>query len=171
MAKEQQTLVIGIDVGTSGVRAVAASATGEVGAEAEYPLSSDRRAAGGVHEQIPEDWWSAVCHCTQQIARRLDESAGACLAGVAVTSTSGTLVVTGPTGRALRPALLYDDSRGAKIVETLNRQASAGPSPRTPRFFRSWPSPFFRLEGFTRRAQGSAATHPRPWVPRSWDQA
>ena len=127
MAKERRTLVIGVDVGTSGVRAVAASAAGKVDAEAEHPLSSDRRDPGGVHEQSPEDWWNAVCQSTQQIIKSLNESGSATpIAGAAVTSTSGTLVVTGPTGRPLRPALLYDDSRGGEIAATLNRQAAPG---------------------------------------------
>ena len=127
MAKEQQTLAIGIDVGTSGVRAVAVTATGEVCAEAQHPLLSDRRDTGGVHEQSPDDWWSAVCQSTQKISKSLNESGSATyIAGVAVTSTSGTLVVTGPTGRPLRPALLYDDSRGGEIAATLNRQAARG---------------------------------------------
>ena len=127
MVNEQRTLVIGIDVGTSGVRAAAVSAAGEVYAEAEHPLTSDRRATGGVHEQSPDDWWSAVCQSTRKIIKTLNESGRASyIAGVAVTSTSGTLVVTGPTGRPLRPALLYDDSRGGDIATTLNSQAAPG---------------------------------------------
>ena len=127
MVNEQQTLVIGIDVGTSGVRAVAASAAGEVQAEAEHPLSSDRRDTSGVHEQSPEDWWSAVCQSTRKIIKSLNESGRRnYVAGVAVTSTSGTLVVTGPAGRPLRPALLYDDSRGGEIAAMLNSQAAPG---------------------------------------------
>ena len=45
------------------------------------------------------------------------------VAGVCVTSTSGSLVVADAEGHPLRPAILYDDSRGAAIAETLNRQA------------------------------------------------
>jgi xylulokinase len=44
------------------------------------------------------------------------------LRGVAVTSTSGSLVVADAEGHALRPAILYDDGRGVEIAEELNKQ-------------------------------------------------
>ncbi|MGH2969664.1 MAG: FGGY family carbohydrate kinase, partial [Solirubrobacteraceae bacterium] len=51
--------LVGLDVGTSGVKALAVSETGEVLARAEagYPLSTPRP---GWAEQDPEDWWRAT---------------------------------------------------------------------------------------------------------------
>ena len=51
--------LVGLDVGTSGVKALAVSQTGEVLARAEvgYPLSTPRP---GWAEQDPEDWWRAT---------------------------------------------------------------------------------------------------------------
>ena len=128
MTSKIECALLGIDVGTSGVRAVAASPVGELLAEAEAPIRCDHRAAGGIHEQDPDEWWRAVSSVAQRIVRNLKESSGkADLRGVAVTSTSGTLVVTDAEGRPLRPAILYDDARGAEIAEELNqRTASPG---------------------------------------------
>ena len=52
-------MLVGIDVGTSGVKALALSETGEIvgRAEREYPLSIPRP---GWAEQDPEDWWRAT---------------------------------------------------------------------------------------------------------------
>jgi xylulokinase len=51
--------LVGIDVGTTGVKAISISETGEVlaRAEEEYPLSIPQP---GWAEQDPEDWWAAT---------------------------------------------------------------------------------------------------------------
>jgi hypothetical protein len=53
------TALVGIDVGTSGVKALALTPEGEIvgRAEREYPLSIPRP---GWAEQDPEDWWRAT---------------------------------------------------------------------------------------------------------------
>ncbi len=99
--------VIGVDVGTSGVRALAATPGGDVLAEATRLLGRARPAADGTHEQNPEDWWREVCAVLREVAAQGGE-----VAGVAVTSTSGSLVVTDAEGQPLRAAMLYDDCRG-----------------------------------------------------------
>ena len=53
MATEAATVVIGIDVETSGVRAVAADAAGTVVAKAACPSFSDRGVREATHEQNP----------------------------------------------------------------------------------------------------------------------
>jgi len=52
------TALVGVDVGTTGVKAIAISPEGEVLARAErgYPLSTPQ---AGWSEQDPGDWWSA----------------------------------------------------------------------------------------------------------------
>jgi D-ribulokinase len=111
--------VIGVDVGTSGVRALAVTPSGEVLAEATRPLESARPAAGGTHEQNPQDWWNQVREVVQEVAARGGE-----VAGVVVTSTSGSLVVTDAGGQPLRAAMLYDDCRGEPGATGLNASYS-----------------------------------------------
>jgi len=134
MKSERNRAVVGIDVGTSGVRGVAVSPDGAILAEGDEKIRRDHRAAGGIHEQDPEEWWEALCCVGRAIARTLKEKSGeAELRGVAVTSTSGSLVLADGEGRALRPAILYDDARGVEIAKQLNKQggthgAALGPS-------------------------------------------
>ena len=110
MKSDNKCALVGIDVGTSGVRGVAVSPAGELLAEAEEKIRQDHRAAGGIHEQDPGEWWEALCSVGQDIVKSLkDKSGDVELRGVAVTSTSGSLVVADAEGRVLRPAILYDD--------------------------------------------------------------
>jgi sugar (pentulose or hexulose) kinase len=114
-----RTVVLGIDVGTSGVRVIAASEDGAVLAETSCPLHGHRPAPDR-HEQRPEDWWAAVCAACRELAVKVE------VAGLAVTSTSGTLVVTDAAGEPLRPALMYDDGRARAAAEGIN--AASGES-------------------------------------------
>jgi sugar (pentulose or hexulose) kinase len=121
--------VLGIDVGSSGVRSIAVTATGEVLAEARAPLS-DLPATGAAHEQDAADWWSAVCETAQELRRILEaEVQWHHLAGMAVTSTSGSLVLTDAQGEPVRPAMLYDDGRAGAVASELNRHLPAGEVP------------------------------------------
>lgn len=108
-------VVLGIDVGTGGVRAVAVDEAGTLVAEAEAGLVSDRH-EGAAHEQEPGDWWAGVC----KVSRLGDFE----VAGVAVTSTSGTLVLADACGSPVRPAILYDDGRSAAVGAALGVNAS-----------------------------------------------
>ena len=98
------TTLVGLDVGTTGVKAIAITPEGEVIAAAEepYPLSTPYP---GWSEQDPEDWW------------RASEKALACLgANAARVGLSGQmhgLVCLDEHDRVLRPAILWNDQRTA----------------------------------------------------------
>ncbi len=93
---------IGLDVGTSGVKAVAISEDGRVLASAEesYGLSTPRP---GWAEQDPEDWWQAAEACLARLP------AGP----VGLSGQMHGLVVLGADDRVLRPAILWNDQRTA----------------------------------------------------------
>ncbi|MFE6131153.1 FGGY-family carbohydrate kinase [Streptomyces sp. NPDC056437] len=95
---------MGIDLGTQSVRAVVATDDGAVLGSGSAPLTGRRD--GVRHEQSPDDWWSAVCTAARE-ALRDDHRPRA----LAVCSTSGTVLLADRNGRALSPALMYDDGR------------------------------------------------------------
>jgi xylulokinase len=105
--------LVGIDVGTSGVKALALSPTGDVLArvEKEYPLSTPQP---GWAEQDPEDWWAA----TQSA---LDEL-GVEPASIGLSGQMHGLVVLDAEGRVLRPAILWNDQRTAAECEEIERR-------------------------------------------------
>jgi len=124
MVPEIPAVVIGLDVGTSGIRALAVTARGVVLAEGEAGIT-DNRAQGSIHEQEALEWWRAVCQTLRRVVDKLrEEAASTSTVGIAVTSTSGSLVLADSTGFPVRPAILYDDGRGASIAEDLNRSLS-----------------------------------------------
>src|SRR5262245_1503067 len=95
--------LIGLDVGTTGVKAIAISETGEVlaRAEEEYPLSIPQP---GWAEQDPEDWWAAT--------ERALGSLGVEDVPIGLTGQMHGLVLLDAAGRVLRPASVWS-GRGA----------------------------------------------------------
>jgi xylulokinase len=97
--------LVGLDVGTSGVKALAVSPEGEVLSRIEevYPLSTPQP---GWAEQDPEDWWRAT-------ESALAGLAVADIAGIGLTGQMHGLVVLDEGERVLRPAILWNDQRTA----------------------------------------------------------
>jgi len=114
---------IGIDLGTSGLRAAVLDATGMPVAQLHEPIPAAQR-RGDRSEQDPELWWQAVRRLLQRLAHTLPRAPVA----IAVDGTSGTLLTMNANGRPFGPALMYDDARAGVQAETLRRiapQASA----------------------------------------------
>ena len=107
------TLLAGIDVGTTGVKAVAITPDGEVVATEEegYPLSTPRP---GWSEQDPEDWWRAA----QAVIDRLPSRE----VRLGFSGQMHGLVCLDGRDRVLRPAILWNDQRtGAECAEIEER--------------------------------------------------
>ncbi|GAA1732686.1 xylulokinase [Brachybacterium phenoliresistens] len=97
-------LLLGIDVGTSGVKVVLSDRDGALvrdGAR-RYPTSVDAR--GGA-EQDPGAWWTALTELTRSLIGPEP------IAGVAVTSQAPTLVPLDAEGEPAGPALTWLDRR------------------------------------------------------------
>jgi xylulokinase len=97
-------VLVGIDVGTTGVKALALSPTGEVlgRAEREYALSTPKP---GWSEQDPDDWVRAADAAAAEL--------GVELAACGLSGQMHGLVVLDENGEVLRPAILWNDQRTA----------------------------------------------------------
>ncbi|MEV6284076.1 FGGY family carbohydrate kinase [Kribbella sp. NPDC051770] len=99
---------IGVDLGTQSVRAVLVDSSGDVLSRASRPLTSRR---GEVwHEQDPREWISTVEQVLAEVTPYGE------VEGLAICSTSGTVVLTDRDGRPVSPALMYDDARAAGFL-------------------------------------------------------
>jgi xylulokinase len=107
---------LGLDLGTSSAKAVVLGTGGQVLAQASagYPVTS---AADGYAETDPACWWSAVTAC----AREAVHAAGARPSAIGLSGQMHGLVMTSPDGGALRPALLWADSRATGCLRAYRR--------------------------------------------------
>jgi xylulokinase len=98
--------LVGIDVGTTGVKAIAIDEQGKVlaGAERGYVLSTPQP---GWAEQSPEDWWAAAEAALAEV------SAGREVAGIGLSGQMHGLVCLDARDRVIRPAILWNDQRTA----------------------------------------------------------
>jgi xylulokinase len=105
------TILIGLDVGTTGVKAVAITPDGEIVASAEesYPLSTPQP---GWAEQDPEDWWRA----SQKALAALPEGP------IGLSGQMHGLVALGDGDRVLRPAMLWNDQRTGEECAEIERR-------------------------------------------------
>ena len=115
----EHPLFVGIDLGTSGCRAVAVDREGGVHAEAGVAMPLPRR-EGDRSEQDPAIWRDAVNAVLARIAQQIDPASAHALA---VDGTSGTLLLADEAGAPLTPALMYDDGRSRAEAELIARIA------------------------------------------------
>ena len=97
------TTLVGLDVGTTGVKALAISPAGEVLARAqeEYAVSTPEP---GWSEQDPEDWWRASEAALARVS-------GGEVRAIGLAGQMHGLVALDERDRVLRPAILWNDQR------------------------------------------------------------
>lgn len=109
-------LLVGVDIATAEVRAVAVDADGLSHAAARAALPPPTSPRPGWCEQDARAWWPAVAAATAEVTQRLG-TARRGVRAVAVSATSGTVVALDATGAPLGPALLYSDQRATQEAE------------------------------------------------------
>ena len=109
--------LLGIDVGTTGVRATVFDETGRVLADASSPCPYTP-AGPGRAEASAEGWWNEVRVVCARVGTQTELAR---VAGVGVTGQAPTAVLVDGDGRELRPAILWLDVRAdreARSIET-----------------------------------------------------
>jgi xylulokinase len=103
------SFLLGLDIGTSGCKAVLIAPDGAVRSEAtsEYPMAVPRP---GWAEQNPEDWWEATVASIKQV---LAHAGGDRVTGIGLTGQMHGLVMLDEAGKVLRPCIMWNDQRTA----------------------------------------------------------
>ena len=109
-------VVLGIDIGTSGVKVLAVDPGGAIVAHGAAPLPNPVAVDAG-REQDAELWWQASETAIRDALAILRD---ATVVAVSVDATSGTIVPVGPGITPLRPGLMYNDGRASRQVARLN---------------------------------------------------
>src|SRR5690349_19173448 len=98
--------ILGIDLGTSSVKVAAVARGGEVLAR---PSGSDPRRWRTPTQAEPDtdDWWAAVRQAVREVGRVTDRAPLA----IGLSGQLHGLVLSDADGEALRPAIVWADSR------------------------------------------------------------
>jgi len=106
--------LLGIDVGTTGTKTLLFSENGELLGHAyrPYGLSTPKV---GYSEQNPEDWWQAVTETVREVCE--GKSVGKDVAAISLSLQGGTLAAVDKDGKAVRPAMVWNDARCTKEKE------------------------------------------------------
>jgi xylulokinase len=149
------TTLIGIDVGTTGTKAVLLDETGmRLGQYARtYPIA---RPQPGYAEQNPDHWMAAVTEALATFARGHDLSG---LKGIGIVSQVNTHVFVDGSGKALLPAIVWQDGRSAPDAATLEAQVTT--AQKTAWF--GGPIPIDASHALSRMAH-VARVHPDMWA-------
>ena len=110
---------LGIDVGTSAVKALLVDEDQHVLAEASEPLTISRPQPLW-SEQNPHDWWSAVEHAVSAL-RAAASNDFAAIHGIGLSGQMHGAVLLDRNREVLRPAILWNDGRAHAQCETLER--------------------------------------------------
>lgn len=113
--------LIGIDVGTTAIKALLIDASGQRLAEFSRPVAM-ARSAQGLAEQNADDWYDGVLAALSAFADGHDLSG---LAGIGICSQVNTHVFVDGAGQALRPAFTWQDTRCAADAAALDAQVTA----------------------------------------------
>jgi xylulokinase len=109
------SVLLGIDVGTTGTKALLLDSEKGVVAEAERPNQLHSINPGWAEEDTDE-WWTNVCATTRELVAGVD------VAGIGVTGMVPCTIPLGAGGQPLRWSIQQNDARSVDEVEELNRR-------------------------------------------------
>jgi sugar (pentulose or hexulose) kinase len=107
----KSAVLIGIDIGTQGVRAIGMADCGELIASAQRSFTQRQ-----LHEeQDPQQWWFMLIATLQSLVKEMGKLVSFDrIKALSATSTSGTVIPMNHHNEPLGPALMYSDSRSAE---------------------------------------------------------
>jgi len=117
------TFLLGIDVGTTGSKALLVDPDGTVRASAttEYPMFTPQPLWA---EQNPADWWVATVTSIRQVLEKGDVRPDQ-VAGVGLTGQMHGLVLLDAAGEVLRPCIMWNDQRTAAQCAEITARVGA----------------------------------------------
>jgi len=110
---------IGIDVGTSGTKALVMSPVGKVlsTATSEHTVSTPRP---GWSQQDPEQWWTATVKSVRKALQEAKTDANQ-VDGIGLSGQMHGLVLTNAAGKVLTPAIIWNDQRTSEQADEIER--------------------------------------------------
>ncbi|WP_017930909.1 xylulokinase [Robiginitomaculum antarcticum] len=109
-------MYLGLDIGTSGVKAVLVDGAQKVVDQASAPLAVSRPKPLW-SEQDPADWWRA----TTEAVHKLDTRARRAVKAIGLSGQMHGATCLDASGKVIRPAILWNDGRSAENCAVMMR--------------------------------------------------
>ncbi|MGH9468713.1 MAG: xylulokinase [Terriglobia bacterium] len=119
-----QPYLMGVDVGTTGTRAVILRADGRVVCAATSEHEPMRMAKPGWAEQDPEDWWRAGLAAIRSVLQDQEIKPGD-IAAIGLSGQMHGVALLDRSGAVLRPALLWCDQRSQAQCDWITSRLGA----------------------------------------------
>ncbi|HTM78142.1 MAG TPA: xylulokinase, partial [Devosia sp.] len=103
---------LGIDIGTSGVKALLIDQAGHALAEATAPAVEPVRPHPGWSEQNPADWWTATLAAIDKLSKSNPEQLQQ-VRGIGLSGHMHGATLLGKNDEVLRPCILWNDGRSS----------------------------------------------------------
>ena len=120
MIQGEESLFLGVDLGTSSVKAIIVDSAGKVVGQgsAGYPIHHPQPTHA---EQAPEAWWDATIQAVRQAIASLSDSHA--IVALSVTGQMHGTVLLDETAQLLGPAIIWPDQRShaESILRRLSR--------------------------------------------------
>ncbi|MFT9494139.1 FGGY-family carbohydrate kinase [Anaerosolibacter sp.] len=119
--------VLGIDVGTQGVRGVVVDQRGKILTSSSVPFAyMNISIEEGYKEQDAETWWEATRDVVASIVRGMNHIGVSPeeIQAIAVDGTSGTIVALDSDHHALCRGIMYNDNRAVEEAEQVQSEGS-----------------------------------------------
>ena len=107
-----ENYLLGMDCGTTNIKAVIMAEDGTVAAEAARP-SRFSNPGPDMQEQDAKEWWANTVEIFRQITEQAGEDVVKRIRGISISSHTVTLLPVDVQGRPLRNAITYQDGRSA----------------------------------------------------------
>ena len=120
-------ILLGMDVGTQGVRVLASAADGHILARTLKKFDLPGLPNPTLHEQDARLWWQATAACLREVVEALGrgDASARDIVAVCADSTSGTVLPVSKSGEPLANAIMYNDGRAVTEAEEINAAAPA----------------------------------------------
>jgi xylulokinase len=116
----RKTCLLGLDVSTTGAKALLVDSDGNVIGSATNPLKlSTPKPLWS--EQDPDDWWTGMSKSIRQLLASTGVG-GENIAAIGLTGQMHGLVLLDESGEVLRPAILWNDQRTAAQCDTIRER-------------------------------------------------
>ena len=112
---------IGLDLGTSGVKALLLSEDGVVLGEAVAALKVSRPLPAW-SEQSPDDWWIACCSAINAVRQAVSSKVWSSVKAIGLSGQMHGAVLLDKHGAIIRPAILWNDGRAQAACQLLEQR-------------------------------------------------